>query len=175
MNIVTPYIPREYLALKINYCRQQLAALPEVVRTKRRIRGIKKDVYVYQNHAYMPDSKTGLLLQQSFQKRAEINSQLSRHMGVWKSVFVCIPPLDIEPRKIRRRYIDSIGEPVIGETLSHAGGGAEYREDLIGAMLHQGIKADFRMFLPKASLFVIHEGGEHTAVIHVVTVDDGVV
>lgn len=113
MNITTPYIPREYLALKINYCKQQLAALPEVVRTKRRIRGIKKDVYVYQNHAYLPDSKTGLLLQQSFQKRAEINSQLSRHVGVWKSVFVCIPPLDLEPRKIRRRYIDSIGEPVI--------------------------------------------------------------
>ena len=32
MSIVTPYIPREYLALRINYCKQQLEELPEVLR-----------------------------------------------------------------------------------------------------------------------------------------------
>ena len=30
MTILEPYIPKEYLALKINYCKQKLAELPEV-------------------------------------------------------------------------------------------------------------------------------------------------
>ena len=112
MNIVTPYIPREYLALRINYCKQQLAELPEAVRRERSIKGIKRDVYVYNHHAYLPDSKTGLQLQQAIQKRAEINSKLSIYTGIWDSAYVCAPPTDIEPRKIRRRYIDCIGKQV---------------------------------------------------------------
>ena len=39
MAILEPYIPREYLALQINYCKQQLAMLPEVSMTYHMIRG----------------------------------------------------------------------------------------------------------------------------------------
>ena len=30
MNLMNGYIPREYMALKINYCRQQLKRLPNI-------------------------------------------------------------------------------------------------------------------------------------------------
>ena len=113
MNITTPYIPREYLALKINYCRQQLELLPTVTMTKRKIKGIIKDVYLHNNHAYLPNSVTGIQLQQAFQSRIEINSNLSRLTGLWDSAFIGTPPVDIKPRKIVRRFIDSVGEPVI--------------------------------------------------------------
>lgn len=113
MNITTPYIPREYLALKINYCKQQLAELPEVSMTKRKIKGIIRDVYILNNHAYLPNSTTGMQLQTAFQKRSELNSTLSKLSGLWNSEFIGTPPLDIKPRKIIRRYIDSVGESVI--------------------------------------------------------------
>ena len=42
MEIHEPYIPKEYLALKINYIKQQLAELPEVSMTQRTIRNKKR-------------------------------------------------------------------------------------------------------------------------------------
>ena len=113
MKILTPYIPKEYLALKINYCRQQLEELPEVIVTQRSIKGIKRDVFVCNNHAYLPSNKTGMQLQQVLQKRTEINSKLSKYNGLWDSAFIGTPPSDINPRKIRRRFIDVTGESVI--------------------------------------------------------------
>ena len=113
MQILTPYIPKEYLALRINYCRQQLAALPEVVITTRSLKGIKREVYVYKNHAYLPDCKMGSQLHLAIQKRTDINCKLAKYQGIWDSAFLGQPPTDIRPRKIRRRYIDSAGNSVV--------------------------------------------------------------
>ena len=113
MNISSPYIPREYLALKINYCRQLLEGLPEAHVTKRSIKGIKREVYVYNNHAYLTDSKAGKQFQSALQERTEIDSKLLKYTGLWDSSFAGTPPSDIEPGKIRRRFIDSAGDSVI--------------------------------------------------------------
>ncbi len=59
MQILEPYIPKEYLALKINYLRQQLAALPEVTKTKRVIRGKVKDIFVIDSHIIRVEGTRG--------------------------------------------------------------------------------------------------------------------
>ena len=113
MSIVTPYIPREYLALRINYCKQQLAELPEVVRTIRNIRGEKKTVLASGSHYHMINSTSGRKLTEVIQRREELSCELLKLEGLWNSTFRGIPPADIEPRKIKRRFIDSTGESVI--------------------------------------------------------------
>lgn len=112
MNITTQYIPREYLALKINYCRQQLERLPEVTRTKRRVRGAIRDVYVVNDHPYSLESKTGKYLLQTEQQREEILCKLSDLEGRWYSSFRGEPPADIKPVPVRRRYLNPAEESV---------------------------------------------------------------
>lgn len=113
MNITTPYIPKEYLALKINYCKQQLAVLPEVVRTKRSMRGIIRDVCVVNDHPYTCESKTGQRLLQADRQRETYLCKLSELEGRWYSSFRGEPPSDIRPEKVQRRYINPNGESVI--------------------------------------------------------------
>lgn len=113
MIILEPYIPREYLALKINYCKQQLAALPETVMTKRTIRGEKKDVFLLDSHYHQTNSKTGIKLASLTRQRELILCELSRLEGLWNSSFRGIPPAEIKPEKIIRRYIDSSNHSVI--------------------------------------------------------------
>ena len=113
MSIVTPYIPREYLALRINYCKQQLAELPNVVRSERNIRGEKKTVLASGSHYHMINSTSGRKLTEVIQRREELSCELLKLEGLWDSTFRGMPPADIEPRKIKRRFIDSTGESVI--------------------------------------------------------------
>ena len=58
MEIHEPYIPKEYLALKINYIKKQLAELPEVTVTQRTIHNVKKDVFIVNSKPISLTSKT---------------------------------------------------------------------------------------------------------------------
>lgn len=113
MQILEPYIPKEYLALRINYCKQQLEELPEVKMAKRTIQGTMKDVYVHNNHSYIPGSKKGLQFKLSIQQREVIECELSKLEGIWNSAFRGLPPEDIKPKKIERCLLNSAGESVI--------------------------------------------------------------
>lgn len=112
MNIVTPYIPREYLALKINYCRQQLAALPEVVRTKRLIHGKLRDVILSNSKTYSVNNQAGKALCDTLLLREQLSCELNKLEGLWNSTFRGEPSTDIVPREIKRKYLDSSGETV---------------------------------------------------------------
>ena len=83
MKITEPYIPKEYLALKINYLRQQLAAMPEITKTKRIIRGKKLDVYIVNSRLYRSDSITGKELHLSFIKRDQLERELTKLESTW--------------------------------------------------------------------------------------------
>ena len=107
MQILDPYIPREYLTLRINYCKELLAELPEVTMAQRNIKGIKRTVFVVNNHIYSPDSKTGQQLSISFQQRENYLSNLSIYEGFWISAFRGSPPTDIKPRDIVRHYLNN--------------------------------------------------------------------
>ena len=113
MTILEPYIPKEYLALKINYCKQKLAELPEVVVTQRTIQGKKTEVCVSNSHYYRANSRVGKELQSVYKSREQIQCDLYKLEGLWKSAFRGFPPADIEPRKIIRSYLNNNDEPVI--------------------------------------------------------------
>ena len=113
MSIVTPYIPREHLALRINYCKQQLAELPEVVRTKRLIHGKLRDVVISGSKYYSINTQIGKALCNTISLREQFSCELCKLDGLWNSAFRCTPPNDIVPEKIRRRFIDSTGKSVI--------------------------------------------------------------
>ena len=113
MQILTPYISKEYLALRINYCKQQLAALPEVVMTKRIIRGKPVDVLLTDSHCYRAGSEAGKDLLNACIFREELLCDLSKFEGLWHSSFRGEPPSDIEPRKIIRSFQGANNETII--------------------------------------------------------------
>ena len=114
MQILEPYIPKEYLALKINFLKQQLAMLPEVTRTKRTIHGKKKDVFtVSSGGTYLTDSKSGIEIQNKLLLREDIQRELSKLESIWKYNYNGQTPIDIEPRKITRRLFRSADDSVV--------------------------------------------------------------
>ena len=113
MQILEPYISREYLTLKINFLKQQLAMLPEVTRTKRTIHGKNRDVFIVSSGGtYLTDSKSGIEIQKRLLLREDIRRELTRLEGIWGCYFKGMPPKDIQPRKITRRLFRSADDAV---------------------------------------------------------------
>lgn len=113
MEIHEPYIPKEYLALKINYIKKQLAELPEVTVTQRTIHNVKKDVFIVNSKPISLTSKTGQQIQNGIMLREELERKLALLEGQWNSSFKGAPPSDIEPQKIRRRLFINKDESVL--------------------------------------------------------------
>ena len=113
MAILEPYVPREYLALQINYCKQQLAMLPEVSMTFHMVRGERKMILKYNNHKSEATTQKGQELLQIYDQREELSRKLSRLEGLWHSEFRGLPPSYIAPRKIQRKLYISSSEFVI--------------------------------------------------------------
>ena len=113
MSILEPYIPREYLALQINYCKQQLAMLPEVSMTYHMIHGEKRMIFKSNNHTNWANSRTGQELKLIYEQREELLRKISKLEGLWNSEFRGLPPSYIAPRKIQRRLYISSTESVI--------------------------------------------------------------
>lgn len=113
MQILEPYIPKEYLALRINYCKKILKDLPEVMVSQRLLRGKKIDVCVSDSHYYRLSSATGKNLLLCSRQREELLRELAKLEGLWESAFRGLPPPDIEPRKIRRSFLNNNNETVI--------------------------------------------------------------
>ncbi len=107
MEIHEPYIPKEYLALKINYIKKQLAELPEVTVKQRNIRKTLKDVYIVNSKLIMPTSKVGKSFNQAIQKRQELLRELAFLEAQWNRFFIGPPPEDIQPANIHRRFFTS--------------------------------------------------------------------
>jgi len=113
MAILEPYVPREYLALQINYCKQQLAMLPEVRMSQRTIHGETTNIFKYKTHIIQINSKAGRELKSIYDQREELSRKLSRLEGLWNSEFRGLPPSYIAPRKIQRKLYISSSEFVI--------------------------------------------------------------
>ena len=108
MQILDPYIPREHLALRINYCKKRLAELPEVTMTQRTIRGIKKDVLMAGNHTFSVDSLSADRLRSYMKEREKLLCDLAKYEGLWNSSFRGFPPDDIQPQNVERKlYINN--------------------------------------------------------------------
>lgn len=102
MELNNRYIPREYLALKINYCKKQLAELPEVKLYNRRTGGSLDKTIILNNHRYAVTSPIGTKLYKIFFLRDEIQRELKVYEALWDCYFKGIPLPECMPRKIKR-------------------------------------------------------------------------
>lgn len=102
MEINNRYIPREYLALKINYCKKQLAELPEVrVRTSRPDSKTASTILLG-NHRYAFNSTKGQKLYNLLCLRESLECKLLFYNVIWNSYFKDLPLSDCLPQKVQR-------------------------------------------------------------------------
>lgn len=101
------YIPREYLALKINYCKKQLAELPEV-----KVYGTDKR-YIVGNHRYNPNSKMGQKCKDICLLREETERKLLLYEAIWDYSFKGCPAPECIPCKVKRTLAVDCNKRVI--------------------------------------------------------------
>ncbi|MCR5327358.1 MAG: hypothetical protein K6E12_00680 [Saccharofermentans sp.] len=110
-------IPREYLALKINYCRQQLKLLPEIKLHVHNINGKEVKRVLIGTHRYNLESDNGKELYQKWFLRDQIQRQLQIYEAVWDSNFKGIPLPECTPHQVRRTLcIDAANRVVMDKT-----------------------------------------------------------
>jgi hypothetical protein len=102
MDISNRYIPREYLALKINYCKKILAELPEVKVYGHKVNGLESKRYIVGNHRYESNSAMGQKLRNILTLREETERTLEVFNVLWNSYFHGQPPLSLMPHKVIR-------------------------------------------------------------------------
>ena len=107
MDISNKYIPREYLALKINYCKKQLAELPVV-----KVYGTNKR-FVVGNHRYMANSEMGLKCNEVLLIREKLERKLKLYEAIWNYWFKEIPPPEFTPGKVIRTLAVDYNKRVI--------------------------------------------------------------
>lgn len=113
MNLTNKYIPREYLALKINYCKKQLNELPVVKMHTHTVKGIKTQQVVVGNHKYLLNSPFGQKYYQIKLIRDSIESNLRIYNEIWNRSFIGLPPPECEPQKVKRTIYTRDGNKVV--------------------------------------------------------------
>ena len=103
MGIYTQFESREYLALRINYCKTGLAKLPVVKIASRTVRGENVKVCIVGDHVYRCYSNSGNRYVDIAQKRVALESELMRLEGIWNSQFICPVPEDYQPHNVIRK------------------------------------------------------------------------
>ena len=95
-------IPREYLALKINYCRQQLKRLPEVKLQIHNVSGVLTERLFVNGHRYGPNTKEGKKYMPLLKIRNELERRLNLYEAIWNFHFKGEPPEECAPHKVKR-------------------------------------------------------------------------
>lgn len=99
---IDKYIPKEYLALKINYRRRQLVSLPEVKITEHKVTGVPTAKICVRNHTYRPNTPAGKKCIDLMKLRTRYEHELNIYEAVWKAHFVDEPAKEMRPFKIRK-------------------------------------------------------------------------
>ena len=102
MEIYTKYIPREYLALKINYLRAKLSCFPKIRISERKRYGKIEKRCLVGSHNYALSSSNGKYYCEAATKKEELESLLHRYETEWKTSFAGIVPQNIIPRSVPR-------------------------------------------------------------------------
>lgn len=102
MDISNKYIPREYLALKINYCRKQLAELPEVRVHNHKIDGGVEKRLIVDGHKYGINSEKAQAYNRILLRRDEMERNLQVYEALWNCSFKGSPLHECDPRKVIR-------------------------------------------------------------------------
>lgn len=112
MEIMDRYIPREYLALKINYCRRQLEELPAVRMHEHIIDGSTKKKLTVGKHRYGWDTPDGKHYYRILLMRDEFERQLQLYEAMWDYSFKGPVPL-LVPSKQGRTLLVGYNNPVV--------------------------------------------------------------
>lgn len=112
MEIIDKYIPREYLALKINYCRWQLKQLPKASIHERMLDGSLKKRIIVDKQRFSLDSRTGKELLEKMELRETVERELSVYEAMWNLYFRDSIP-EFEPMKTVRTLYTGSNSPVI--------------------------------------------------------------
>lgn len=125
MDIITKYIPKEYLALKINYLKDKLSSLPVVRISERRRYGSIEQRCICDKHNYSLNSKNGKRLFEIAERRKELELLLSKYENEWKCYFQGSTPEDIIPKNIIRTlnpnnpYLSSVMDSEFFDSLKN--------------------------------------------------------
>ena len=88
MDLFCNYIPKELLALRINYCRQQLDVLPAVS-----LQQYQTAKVLVNNHRYRFDSENGKYFYKIYQRRTHLENQLRLCEAIWIPTSRMLPML----------------------------------------------------------------------------------
>ena len=112
MEYLDKYIPKELLALKINYCKKRLRELPMVYVAKEKIRRIQVVRIKSENHRYKQDSAKGQKLYEAMLEREDLERQLKIYEAIWDYYYRTPPPV-YDPPKIAMTLITSTKETLV--------------------------------------------------------------
>ena len=113
MDLSGAYIPRDYLSLRINYCRQQLSLLP-VVKLQHKSKADENFLRVcVGTHRYNCNSDDGRKYLSLMQQRESIERELQLYEAIWSCYFKGEPSPDCIPLKANRTIWVDTNKPVI--------------------------------------------------------------
>lgn len=107
------FIPREYLSLKINYCRQQLDKLPVITLQKDGRTSPPGKRVVVNNHRYAVSSSKGEYYYSLMHQRDLLERELHLYLSIWDYHFKGEPDPDYMPVQAKRTIWVDTGKPVI--------------------------------------------------------------
>ena len=111
MKVMDTYVPREYLALKISYCRQQLEQLPPIRLGKITVNGTQTFLIKVGDHRHQVGSKPGKKYYQLWRQRDELERELQFYEAQWKLKY-CGPVPEIEFPKVVHSILTAYNTPV---------------------------------------------------------------
>ena len=101
MEYLDKYIPKELLALKINYCRKRLSELPKPSMHTHSIRGVQTQIIKLDNHKIHLDTTKGQDIYAAMIEREDLECQLKVYEAIWDRYYRTPVPV-FEPPKIVR-------------------------------------------------------------------------
>ena len=113
MEYLDKYIPKEYLALKINYCRKRLAELPPARIITANSHGIQTVKVKSGAHRFSLSSPSGKELYDAAIEREELIRDLAVYEAIWNRYYVSPPPQYVPPKIVRTLRTGDRGQVVM--------------------------------------------------------------
>lgn len=102
MDLIDKSIPKEYLALRINYCKVQLKLLPNVKMYKYNSADSGKVRLVVEKHKYESSSRIGERYYKIWQRRDFLQRKLTLYEAIWHANFKGEPLPECEPHRVKK-------------------------------------------------------------------------
>ena len=115
MEYLDKYIPKEYLALKINYCKKRLAELPPVRVITTKSHGIQTVKVRSGPHRFNLSSASGKELYNTAIEREELERDLAVYEAIWNRYYVSPPPQYVPPKIARTLKTGDGGQVVMNK------------------------------------------------------------